>query len=455
MNNTGIAPTRVLVVTPDVLGEKMAGPAIRALEIAKALSGTTDVFLASTVGSTLEGYGFPVEFADEERLKALVATHDVLVFQGHVLSSFPWIVESDIIIVADIYDPMQLEILEQGKELPAEERLMHTLNTVEVLNVQLERADFMICASDKQRDLWIGQLSALCRINPLTYDADQSLRSLIDVVPFGVQESDPVQRGTGIRNNVPGITEDDKVIIWGGGIYNWFDPLTLIHAVAELAKTRSNLRLFFLGLQHPNPNVPAMHMATAAMQLSDDLGLTDKHVFFNKEWVKYEERASYLLDADLGVSTHFEHVETAFSFRTRILDYLWAGLPIVCTEGDTFARLVQEHDLGLVVPTEDVTALAESLETVLYNDEAKAGFRKNVAGFRESMKWSRVLKPLVAFCESPAHAADYKAGIVSPREAHRRQLRKRIEDFETSTTWKLAAPLRWLTASAQRIKNAR
>lgn len=194
MNNTDIAQTRVLVVTPDVLGEKMAGPAIRALEIAKALSGTTEVFLASTVGSTLEGYGFPVEFADEERLKALVATHDVLVFQGHVLSSFPWIVESDIIIVADIYDPMQLEILEQGKELPAEERLMHTLNTVEVLNVQLERADFMICASDKQRDLWIGQLSALCRINPLTYDADQSLRSLIDVVPFGVQESDPVQR---------------------------------------------------------------------------------------------------------------------------------------------------------------------------------------------------------------------------------------------------------------------
>lgn len=454
MNNTDIAQTRVLVVTPDILGDKMAGPAIRALEIAKALRGTTDVFLASTVGSTLEGYDFPVEFADEERLRALVATHDVLVFQGHVLSSFPWIVESDIIIVADIYDPMQLEILEQGKELPPEERLMHTLNTVEVLNVQLERADFMICASDKQRDLWLGQLSALCRINPLTYDADQSLRSLIDVVPFGVQESDPVQLGTGIRNNLPGITDDDKVIIWGGGIYNWFDPLTLIRAVAELAKTRSNLRLFFLGLQHPNPNVPAMHMATAAMQLSDDLGLTGKHIFFNKEWVKYEGRASYLLDGDLGVSTHFEHVETAFSFRTRILDYLWAGLPIVCTEGDTFAHLVQEHDLGLVVPTEDVMALAESLETVLYDDEANATFSKNVADFRESMKWSRALKPLVAFCESPSHAADYQAGIVSPREAHRRQLRQRIQVLENSTTWKIATPLRWVTETIHRLKNS-
>ena len=38
----------------------------------------------------------------------------------------------------------------------------------------------------------------------------------------------------------------------------------------------------------------------------------------------YDERADYLLDADVGVSTHFPHIETEFSFRTRILDYLWA-----------------------------------------------------------------------------------------------------------------------------------
>src|SRR5664280_3299763 len=45
----------------------------------------------------------------------------------------------------------------------------------------------------------------------------------------------------------------------------------------------------------------------------------------------YTERSDHLLDADVGVSTHFDHVETEFSFRTRILDYLWTGLPIVAT----------------------------------------------------------------------------------------------------------------------------
>ena len=65
-----------------------------------------------------------------------------------------------------------------------------------------------------------------------------------------------------------------------------------------------------------------------------------------------------LLEADVGVSTHFEHVETAFSYRTRILDYLWAGLPIIATQGDSLSRLVNQHDLGITVPAEDTDACA-------------------------------------------------------------------------------------------------
>jgi hypothetical protein len=75
-----------------------------------------------------------------------------------------------------------------------------------------------------------------------------------------------------------------------------------------------------------------MQMAWDSRRLADKLGLTDKFIFFNEAWVDYEDRANYLLDADVGVSTHFLHVETTFSFRTRTLDYLWAGLPIVATE---------------------------------------------------------------------------------------------------------------------------
>ena len=52
----------------------------------------------------------------------------------------------------------------------------------------------------------------------------------------------------------------------------------------------------------------------------------DSKVHFNYDWVPYAERARFLLDADLGVSAHFDTVETRFAFRTRLLDYFWVHL---------------------------------------------------------------------------------------------------------------------------------
>ena len=120
----------------------------------------------------------------------------------------------------------------------------------------------------------------------------------------------------------------------------------------------------------------------------------------------YEERADYLLDADVGVSTHFHHVETEFSFRTRILDYLWAGLPIVATEGDTFGTLIREHGLGRAVPAQDVDALVTALEEMLFDEDAASLARASVASFAGRYTWSTVLAPLVEFCRHPRRAAD-------------------------------------------------
>ena len=138
-----------------------------------------------------------------------------------------------------------------------------------------------------------------------------------------------------LRGVVPGIGDDDKVVLWGGGIYNWFDPLTLLRAVDKLRRRLPEVRLFFLGLKHPNPQVGEMTMADDAVALAEELGLVGTNVFFNEDWVEYDDRQNYLLEADIGVSTHLDHVETEFSFRTRLLDYLWASLPIVATSGDS------------------------------------------------------------------------------------------------------------------------
>ena len=403
---------RILVITPDVLAPQMAGPAIRAFHIAAALAADMGpdgaghaVTLVSAASCTLTDDKVDCRFVGWHEMGRFAADFDVLILQGFASYHAPALLTGDQVVVVDLYDPLQFEQLEQQKA--AEKALRrNTIDlTVRVLNAQAARGDLFLCASEEQRQLWLGMLSALGRVNPDTYDRDPSLRSLVEVVPFGVGDAEPMLNTSAIRGRA-GIGAEDKIALWAGGVYNWFDPLSLIRAVAKLAPRRPDVRLFFMGMGHPNPDLPEMSMSTAARTLAAELGLVDKHVFFNEGWVPFEQRADYLLDADIGVSTHFDHAETAFAFRTRMLDYLWAGLPILATEGDVFGRLIAEQGLGIVVAEQDVDGLAAGLEQLLYDAEFADTARGRVQQVRESFRWERTLAPLVEFCRQPRRAAD-------------------------------------------------
>lgn len=406
---------RILVITADTLGVQMAGPAIRAYHIAEELAVEHDVQLVSTTACTIDSPDFRCLYVKAAGLHRLVEWSEVVIFQGFVMHHSPWIADTDKIVVVDIYDPMHLEQLEQTRELDPPTRELHVDSTTDVLNRQLLRGDFFLCASREQRHFWLGQLAGLHRLNPTVYAVDSSLRSLLAVCPFGLSAEPPQRTRPAIKGVVPGIGEQDKVILWAGGVYNWFDPLTLIRAVDRLRHDHGDVRLFFLGMKHPNPDVPQMRMAWEARQLADSLGLTHKHVFFNETWVDYTDRQNYLLDADIGVSTHFDHVETTFSFRTRMLDYLWAGLPIVAVGGDSFGTLIENEGLGITVGEQDVEALAAAMERALYDEEFAAGCRERIARVRQRFVWRRALEPLIEFCNDPRPAADARRRMRADR----------------------------------------
>jgi len=399
--------SRIVVATGDTIRPAMAGPAIRAWQIAAALSREHEVQLVSTTACDgVSHEDFAVKKVSDRELTELVDWCDIVVFQGFVMFEHPAIARSDKVLVVDIYDPFHLEQLEQARDLSREARRQVVQSSTDVLNQQLARGDYFTCASPKQRDFWLGQLAAVGRINPLTYDRDETLRDLVGVVPFGVSDAPPMRTRPALKGVVPGIAEDDKVILWGGGIYNWFDPLTLLRAVDKLRTRIPTVRLYFLGLKHPNPHVPEMRMAVATRALADELGLTDEHVFFNEGWVEYADRQNYLLDADVGVSTHLDHVETEFSFRTRILDYFWSSLPVVATCGDSLADLIVQHEVGITVPAEDVDALEQALFDLLSDADRRASCAANCATLIDEFRWSRVLAPMVDFCRDARRAPD-------------------------------------------------
>ncbi len=396
---------RVLIVSHDVVDEQMAGPAIRCWEMARVLAREFSITLAVPNPTMLQGKGFDLVTYDEKALKRLSAKADLIVASGFLLTLYPSLRTANVPLVVDLYVPFHLENLQLKAKEAMAERLRDHEGLLGVIRDQVATGDFFLCASEKQRDFWLGMLSAWNRINPYTYSDDSSLRRLIDVVPFGLPDEPPQSASPVLKGVHPGIGPEDQITLWNGGIYDWLDPLTAIKAVAEVCRTHPRVRLFFMGTRHPNPLVNPMQMVHRAMALATELGLRDTVVFFS-DWVPYAERGAYLLEADVSLSLHLDHLETHFAFRTRLLDCIWAGLPMVVTEGDTLADTVRRHDLGCVVEVGDTTGAAQAISRLLDDPQARQsraeGFQLAAARFR----WEQAIRPLTDFARAPRRAAD-------------------------------------------------
>ena len=405
-------PPRVLVISAGPIGTVMAGPAIRAYEFARALEPHADVTLGAVEAREEQDPGAVdhVSFLREEPAgwKPHVLAADVIVTQPPWPVLAAWCRRSGARLIYDLYDPEPLELLAHGEAggnrqegllgKPLVAKAWETLTLDRVLS-GLHEAHHLICASETQRDLWIGTLMAERLLRPSLYARDPSLRSAIDVAPFGVPAQPPRDTGSGgIRARFEAIGPDDEIVLWNGGLWNWLDAPAAIRAMGLLRERRPQARLVFMGY---SDNVNGRRAHAQAQQVAGELGLLDTTVFFNDTWVPYTQRGDWLLDADCAISTHVEHLETRFAFRTRLLDCFWAGLPIVCTRGDDLAGLVEREDLGAAVPGEDPAALAEALERVLHR--GRESYAEALARAAAAHAWPRVAEPVIRFATAGEH----------------------------------------------------
>ncbi len=405
-----IGKKKVLVISYDYVGQNMAGPGIRFYELSKILSSVCDVTLAVPNKIDIETPDFKSYIYDLNNYKSIqkaVESSDTIFIQGHLLYYFPYLRNFKGRIVVDLYNPFNLESLEMYRNENEAERIRIDKNNLNILNIQLSIGDFFICASEKQRDYWIGMLTSLGRINPYNYDNDSSLRKLIDVVPFGIPANVPEHNREMIRTVFPKIKTEDKIILWGGGIWNWLDPLTAIKSVWELSRHRNDIKLVFIGIKHPDPKLPEMQKCIEAINLSKELELLDEYVFFN-EWTPYDLRQNFLLEADVGISIHQKRIETEFSYRTRVMDYIWARLPIISTEGDSIAKMVKEENVGEVVKYENAHNLARVLDSILSNKSLREIYKRNLNKIAPKYSWQNVAKPLADYCVKSEPASDKK-----------------------------------------------
>ena len=164
----------------------MAGAAIRPWEFAKVLSSDHQVILISPTTPQIEKQKFEILSFHSSACKRYFQDADVLIAQR---LTFPlaWLAKlHKVKVIIDAYVPGPLELLEHFKADPLHERQGKIFSETSNLILSFKMANGILCASEKQRELWLGFLLGQKLITPALYDQDASLRHFLAVVPFGL-----------------------------------------------------------------------------------------------------------------------------------------------------------------------------------------------------------------------------------------------------------------------------
>lgn len=398
------APVRkITLLSNDLIGPRMAGTAIRTWELACALASHAEVTIASDRPVDRRHPGVSsLLVTDHDVLRAHIDETDAVIVFGFDLVRYPFLADSRALRIVDLYDPWIFGSLEQYdamSTIEAERSKAHEINT---LNQLADVGDFFVCASERQRDFWLGLLASRGRLDKPSHDADPHLRALIDVVPYGVPDHPPANHPSLLRDGrFPSIDKDSQVILWGGGTWDWFDPIGTLDAFESISHEFPRARLFFMGLELEGRGIPTMASTQRLIDRARDRGmLADGRVVLGP-WVPYDDRGSYLLDADVGVVAAKAMAESRLAFRTRMLDHFWAGLPTLTTAGDVLSELVAASGAGVVVPANDVNALSNGMRTLLSSDELRASCRARSLKLADDFRWSSVISPIARLIANP------------------------------------------------------
>jgi glycosyltransferase involved in cell wall biosynthesis len=289
-------------------------------------------------------------------------------------------------VAIDLYDPFMIEHLHYVETLGLDQYRNDHATSV----LQLSRGDFFLCSSEEQRLFYLGLLAALGRVNPRRFDGDPNLDQLIATVPYGVPEEIPPHRPL-LAERRP----NERRLLFGG-LYDWYDPWTVLEALAE--RDRAEWTLYFV--RNPNPADTPQRLLGAVEEWCRQRGWLGRRVQII-DWVAADRRFDLLRDVDALVVTHLPNLEARLSLRTRILEALACGCPVVASEGGTMSDLLWRYGAGWTVAPGNVRALADVLDVVVGQNGAARGTSDGARELLQHHAWPRVLEPLVRFCREP------------------------------------------------------
>ncbi|HNY31718.1 MAG TPA: hypothetical protein PKO15_12590 [Fibrobacteria bacterium] len=395
---------RVWLLTGKALGKGLLGPAIRLKALAE---------FASREGHEVHAV---VDSPETNPLPDSVQLHDLrgfdlgrirpgdgLVVSPYLSATTAWrILRSDLPFHLDLYcvtatEQMALWARSPGKARDTERAklrrryLLHAMRAEAIYVSCMEQWLVVAGMFLSERDWRRGGLA-------------DSLTRKVREVPMGVPEK-PFPSGS--ENPYPAPLRNRPVFLWGGSLWNWFDLPCLVEAFRILHQRGSDAALFFLSGGNRTERSSEDDPVRWVQENASGLGLLGKNVFFNEVSVSPDGLAPWLEHCTAGILTNPASLESLSSWRTRVLDLLWAGKPLVASGRDPLGDRMSRAGASLATLAGDARGLADSIASLAADPAKCRAMGVSTAQLARELSWSRNLAPFLGALADPTAFRDH------------------------------------------------
>lgn len=297
-------------------------------------------------------------------------------------------IDDTVQLILDVYVPIYVEVSARESE-HVEQEYKNYFADLKRHNHVLKRGDYFLCASQTQKIFYTGVLSSLGIINPRSYRQPRLL-----IAPFGIHNI-PATSTHNPYKELGINAKKDKTILWFGGMYPWFRVDEFLKAILEVATKDPSYKFVIVGGKNPfNPNPDFSRQHEIAYSFAEEHKLLDKNLYF-VDWVDFDKRIDWYQYADFVISINQPGEENIFSWRTRVMDYVWGEVVTLTNGGDPLSEELLTHEAAIKISDLSAHAMAGAIADLYASPKTLQSAKKSLISLKPEYYWENVTEQIV------------------------------------------------------------
>jgi glycosyltransferase involved in cell wall biosynthesis len=291
----------------------------------------------------------------------------------------------------------------------------------------LRKGDIFSGCSLPQQHMLVGELAMVGRLKSRTFGYQFS-QIVLPGSPAKIKHHNDTNANSFLeKQNIP---NESFIILWCGGYNTWTDIETLFTGLVWAMERNEHIHFISVGANtYEGPD----NVYRRFIALISDSEYKDR--FHLLGWRPWAEIDMYYHVSHLGINIDALHYETIYGTRTRLVEMLAAGLPIITSIGCELSTLIGNYGAGLVFDSGDPLAMGLQILS-LSNDDVlyTAMVEKALRMAQNELSFYNTTAPVRAWVNQPSKAPD---NISTNFSYIKKDLEYKIRSIIRQLIWKI------------------